>query len=59
MPKRHDVYEERTIKLLEQIVKLSNDNRDALPGSVVKKVKESITIMKKRRKENGRKTTYR
>ncbi len=59
MPKRHDVHEERTIKLLEQIVKLSNDNRDALPGSVVKKVKESITIMKKRRKENGRKTTNR
>ena len=47
--KRQDKHEERAIKLLEQIVDLDRQNRDALSGSAVKKVKEALTILKKRR----------
>jgi N-acetylmuramic acid 6-phosphate (MurNAc-6-P) etherase len=49
MPKRQDVHEERAIKILEQIMDIERSNRDALPGSAVKHVKEAITILKKRR----------
>lgn len=37
--------------LLEQIVKRSIADRDALPGSVVKLVKDALRILRKRRKE--------
>lgn len=50
MTHRKDVEEERAIQLLSQVVAISERDRDALPGSVVKKVKEAIVIMKKRRK---------
>lgn len=43
-------YEEWAIQRLSEIVMLDNRDRDALPGSVVKKVKEAIRILKKRRK---------
>lgn len=49
MPKRKDEKEERAIKLLEQVVEISLEDRDALPGSAVKKVKDALTIMRKRR----------
>lgn len=49
-PKRKDNDEERAIVLLQQILNIDRRDRDALPGSVVKKVKEAQTIMKKRRK---------
>lgn len=51
MPKRFDVHEEWAIKQLTPVIELSNYSRDALPGSVVKKVKDAITILKKRRKD--------
>lgn len=50
MPKRHDVDEEWAMALLKKIIDRSNEKRDALPGSAVKKVKEAYLIMKKRRK---------
>ncbi|MEE8112714.1 MAG: hypothetical protein V3T23_00015 [Nitrososphaerales archaeon] len=49
MPKRQDNHEERAIKLLEQIKEIDRQNRDALSGSAVKKVKEALIILKKRR----------
>ena len=49
MPKRHDVHEEWAIQHLGHVVKLSEANRDALPGSVVELVKKAIRILKKRR----------
>jgi len=51
MSKRHDVDEEWAIRLLEQIVRRSVERRDALPGSAVKKIKDALTLMKKRRKK--------
>ena len=50
MPHRSDVHEEWAIYYLEKLVELSEANRDALPGTVVKLVKQAITIMKKRRR---------
>ena len=50
MPKRKDEHEERAIKILGQIVEMDRQDGDALPGSVVKKVKECLVIMKKRRR---------
>lgn len=50
MPKRQDRHEEWAIQKLQEIVELDRLNRDALPGSAVKKIKEALTIMKKRRK---------
>ena len=50
MPKRKDLKEERAIQLLKQVVKISEEDRDALPGSAGKKVKEALTIMRKRRR---------
>ena len=49
-PKRHDRAEEWAIQRLQEIVDLDRANRDALPGSAVRHVKQAITIMKKRRK---------
>lgn len=49
MPKRHDVDEEWAIQVLTQIVDRDRESRDALPGSVVRLVKQAITILKKRR----------
>lgn len=51
MSKRHDVHEEAAISRLGALVDLDRANRDALPGSVVKKVKEALVILKKRRRE--------
>lgn len=45
--------EERAIALLSQVIEISNQDRDALPGSAVKKVKEALTIMRKRRRRRG------
>jgi hypothetical protein len=49
-PKRHDKHEEWAIQRLQEIVELDRINRDALPGSAVRHVKQALTIMKKRRK---------
>jgi hypothetical protein len=38
------------IALLEQIIQRDREDRDALPGSVVKLVKQAVIIMKKRRR---------
>lgn len=51
MPKRKDIYEERAIAILSQITDLDKRDRDALPGSVVKLVKQAVRILKKRRKK--------
>lgn len=50
MPKRKDVAEEWAITHLQAIIDLDRSDRDALPGSVVKKVKDAQLIMKKRRR---------
>lgn len=50
MPKRKDNDEEWAIKILQLIVDRDKQDRDALPGSVVRLVKRAQTIMKKRRK---------
>lgn len=39
--------------LLEQIVDMDRQDRDALPGSVVKKVKEALKILRKLQKGRG------
>lgn len=41
--------------LLQQIIDRSNQDRDALSGSVVKKVKEARDILKKRQAYKNRK----
>jgi hypothetical protein len=51
VPKRQDVHEEWAIAQLEKIIQLDRENRDALPGSVVKLVKEARNILKKRRRD--------
>lgn len=50
MPKRKDRDEEWAIQHLGKIVERSVQDRDALPGSVVKLVKDAIVILRKRRK---------
>jgi hypothetical protein len=40
--------EARAIALLEAIVKMDRADRDALPGSVVKLVKQALRILRKR-----------
>lgn len=50
MPKRQDTYEEWAIQILNKIMVLEASNRDALPGSAVKHVREAIKVLKKRRK---------
>jgi hypothetical protein len=47
---RQDGHEERAIALLQEVLAIDQDARDALPGSVVKLVKQAVTIMKKRRR---------
>lgn len=42
--------EARAIALLEEIVQMDRSDRDALPGSVVKLVKQALVIMRKRRR---------
>ena len=54
MTHRKDLYEEQAIRLLAEVVKISEGDRDALPGSAVKHVKAAITIMRKRRKDDTR-----
>jgi hypothetical protein len=41
--------------LLQRIVDRSNQDRDALPGSMVKKVKEARNILKKRQEYKKKK----
>ncbi|MDA2936464.1 hypothetical protein MYX06_04570 [Patescibacteria group bacterium AH-259-L05] len=48
MPHIKDKDELWALSLLNQIIQRSKDDRDALPGSVVKKVKEAAIIIKKR-----------
>ena len=48
MPHVKDKDELWALGLLDQIIRRSQDDRDALPGSVVKKVKEASIIIKKR-----------
>ena len=38
------------LALLKQIIDRSNEDRDALPGSVVKLVKQAAIILKKRQR---------
>ena len=45
-----DIPERLTLVLLQSIVKMDKEDRDALPGSVVKHVKEAIKILKKRQR---------
>jgi hypothetical protein len=47
---RKDTEEERAIALLDQIIAISERDRDALPGSAVKLVKDARRIMLKRRR---------
>jgi len=42
-------HEERALVLLQEIIDMDRGDRDALPGSVVSKVKEAAVILKKRR----------
>lgn len=50
MTHRKDQAEERAIRLLEVVVGMDARDRDALPGSAVKHVKQALTIMRKRRR---------
>ena len=50
MPHRKDIAEERAIARLREIIAMSDRDRDALPGSAVKHMKEALRIMVKRRK---------
>ena len=54
--KRKDIDEERAIKLLERVLDIDRADRDALPGSAVKKVKEALTILRKRRRREPQAT---
>jgi hypothetical protein len=47
---RKDHDEEWALRLLEQIIERDRADRDALPGAVVRKVKDAATILRKRRK---------
>jgi hypothetical protein len=47
---RKDIQEERAIALLQQVLTIDREDRDALPGSVVRLVKEAVRIMQKRRR---------
>lgn len=49
MTHRKDQAEEQAIRLLREVVAISEGDRDALPGSAVKHVKSALTIMRKRR----------
>lgn len=51
MTKRKDIQEEWAIAHLQRIIDLDLRDRDALPGSVVKHVKEAIVILKRRRNQ--------
>lgn len=53
MTHRKDTAEEQAIALLERVIALSESDRDALPGSAVKHVKQAIAIMRKRRKQSA------
>jgi hypothetical protein len=48
---RKDRAEEQAIALLQRVVAMSEADRDALPGSAVKRVKLAIAIMRKRRRQ--------
>lgn len=50
MTHRKDEKEEQAIALLQQVIDMDRADRDALPGSVVKLVKQAQVVMKKRRK---------
>ena len=52
MTHRKETAEEQAIALLERVIALSESDRDALPGSAVKHVKQAIAIMRKRRKQS-------
>lgn len=53
MSHRKDNDEKWAIALLEKVVARSQKDRDALPGSAVKKVKEALKILRKRQKGRG------
>lgn len=50
MSHRKDGAEEYAIRLLVEVVAIDVRDRDALPGSAVKHVKEALAIMRKRRR---------
>ena len=56
MPHVKDRDELWALSLLNQIIQSSRDDRDALPGSVVKKVKDAAIIIKKRQKHKKNKS---
>lgn len=49
MTHRKDGAEELAIQLLNQVIEISDRDRDALPGSAVALVKKARTVMRKRR----------
>lgn len=51
MTHRKDVSEEYAIFLLNKIIQIDRQDRDALPGSAVRHVRMALIIMKKRRKQ--------
>lgn len=52
MTHRKDRDEERAIALLEQIIDIDRQDRDALSGEAVGHVKEALRILRKRRTRN-------
>jgi hypothetical protein len=51
MPHRKDRDEEWVIALLEQIVQLDRENRDAISGQAMRHIKRALIILKKRRND--------
>jgi hypothetical protein len=50
MPHMKDRDERWALRLLEQIIRRDREDRDALPGSVVKLIKKAIKILRKRQR---------
>lgn len=46
------------LALLEQIIQRDREDRDALSGSVVKKVKEAAKMLRKRQEHKRRECSY-
>jgi len=55
MPHVKDKDERWAAALLERIVARDRQDRDALPGSAVKRVKEALDILRKRCKDGHKK----
>ncbi|MBI4434670.1 hypothetical protein HY635_02540 [Candidatus Uhrbacteria bacterium] len=53
MPHVKDRDERWALERLEEIIERDREDRDALPGSVVKLVKDAARILRKRREHKG------